>query len=179
MFFEVYLRNHHAVAAATEVSAIAELFCEEVAGVDDARYVFDLRQAKLMCFSHIILFEIHVFSAFVGDGSGPLDAGVVVVVDRDTIVGVGHHEIEGPVANVFELGHAFGGGDDLSFAGAEGRTILTNGFPADRTTSTANDVARDATEFEEFEGGTIGNGVAELSTPACVRERCESFHVAW
>ena len=43
-----------------------------------------------MSLSHIIFFEIHMFSAFVGDRGRPLDARVVIVVDGDAVVGVGH-----------------------------------------------------------------------------------------
>ena len=82
------------------------------------------------------------------------------------------------MANVFQFGHAFGCSDDFSFAGAEGRSVLSDGFPADRATCTADDVARDATKFEEFKGGPIGNGVAELATPTCIREGREAFDVS-
>ena len=61
-----------------------------------------------------------------------MDAGVIIVVDGDAVVGVGHLEVEGTVADMFELGHAFGGRNDFSFAGAEGGAVLPNGFPADR-----------------------------------------------
>eukprot|EP00956_Cyclotella_meneghiniana_P007921 scaffold10518_cov43-Cyclotella_meneghiniana.AAC.3 len=55
--------HHHEVAAATEVSGVAEFFGEEVAGIDDTGNVFDLDKAELMGFTYVVLFEIHVFGA--------------------------------------------------------------------------------------------------------------------
>ena len=68
IFFEVDLQNHHRVTAAAEVGNITKFFGEDIAGVDDTRYVLHLCYAELMCLAYVIFFEIHVFCAFVGDG---------------------------------------------------------------------------------------------------------------
>eukprot|EP00956_Cyclotella_meneghiniana_P026902 scaffold59296_cov23-Cyclotella_meneghiniana.AAC.2 len=125
IFFEVRLRHHHGVAAATEVCCVTELFGEEVAGVDDP-------------------------SSFVGYRRGPLDACVVIVVNSDAVVGVGHEEVEGAVADVFKLGHTFGRCDDFSFAGAEGGA-----------------------------GSAVRHCITELAAPACVGEGGETLHITW
>eukprot|EP00956_Cyclotella_meneghiniana_P004390 scaffold5353_cov40-Cyclotella_meneghiniana.AAC.1 len=49
----------------------------------------------------------------------PLDTHVVIVVDGDAVVGVRYAEVDGLVADMFEFCHAFAGGNDFSFAGAE------------------------------------------------------------
>eukprot|EP00956_Cyclotella_meneghiniana_P015454 scaffold23741_cov22-Cyclotella_meneghiniana.AAC.2 len=132
MFFEVYLRNHHGVATATEVGSVSQILCEEVAGVDDARDVFDVGETKLMGFAYV----------------------------------------KGAVADMFEFSEAFAGGNDFSFTGTQGCTVLAYGLPADGPPCPADNVARYATEFEEFKGSAIWDCVAKLSTPACVGERC-------
>ena len=65
MFFEVYLRNHHGFATATEVGGVSQLLCEEVARVDDAGNVFYFRETKLVGFAYVVLFEVDVFCTFV------------------------------------------------------------------------------------------------------------------
>ena len=129
IFFEVNSRDHHGVAAATEVCGVAEFFSEEITGVDDARDVTDICETKLMGFTYVVLFEIHVFGTLVGDGGGPLDASVVVVVYCNFTVGVGHVEVEGAVADVIEFCDAFICCNYLGFAGAEGGSVLADGFP--------------------------------------------------
>ena len=131
IFFEVDSRDHHGVAAATEVSSVAELFSEEITGVDDTRDVTDVRETKLMGFTYVVFFEIHVFGAFVSDGGGPLDAGVVVVVYGDFTLGVGHVEVKGAVADVIEFCDAFVCSNYFGFTGAEGSSVLADGFPTD------------------------------------------------
>ena len=100
MFFEVYLGNHHAVATATEVSAVTEFLREQIAGVDDARDVLNSGKTKLMGFANVVLFEVDMFGAFVGHGRRPLDTSVVVVVDGEAAFGVGNGEIKGTISDM-------------------------------------------------------------------------------
>ena len=39
---------HYGVTAVMEISSLSQLFCEEVAGIDDAWNMFDLGKTKLM-----------------------------------------------------------------------------------------------------------------------------------
>eukprot|EP00956_Cyclotella_meneghiniana_P038383 scaffold153478_cov36-Cyclotella_meneghiniana.AAC.1 len=66
MFFEVYLRNHHGVAAAAEVGGVSELFREEIARVYYAGNVLYFRETKLVGFTYVVLFEVDVFSPLTG-----------------------------------------------------------------------------------------------------------------
>ena len=65
IFFEVYLRNHHGVAAATEVGGISQLLGEEVAGVDDAGDVFYLGETQLMSFAYVVFLQINMLCTLV------------------------------------------------------------------------------------------------------------------
>ena len=48
-----------------------------------------------------------------------MDTSIVIVVDGDTIFGVGDIKVEGTVTNVLEFCHAFASCNDFSFARAE------------------------------------------------------------
>ena len=67
IFFEVYFRNHHGVATATEVGGISQLLGEEVAGVDDAGDMSYFGETKLMGFAYVVFFQVDVFCAFISD----------------------------------------------------------------------------------------------------------------
>ena len=44
-----------------------------------------------------------------------MDAGIIVIVDGDTVMSVCYGEVEGTIVYVFEFCHAFTGGDNFSF----------------------------------------------------------------
>ena len=87
---KVIFGNHHRITASAEMSGVFELFGEEVAGIGDARNVSDFGNAQLMGFADVILLEVDVFCAFVGDGGGPVNTRFVIVVNGHAIVRVVH-----------------------------------------------------------------------------------------
>ena len=171
------LGDHHGVAEATKMGAVLELFGEEVGGVDLAGDVGDGDPAVGMNFADLVLPEIDVLDPLVGDRGGPVDGALIVVVDSGGGGDVGHTEIFGAVADVDDLGDACVRRDDLSLAGTESSLILADGLPRDGAAATANDKAAEGAKLEELEGRAVGDGVAELSTPAGVAEGRETVTV--
>ena len=111
--------DHHRIPASSEMSGVFELFCEEVAGFDDARNVSNLGDAQLMCFTDVIFLEIDVFGALVCDRGRPIYTGFIIIVNCDAFVCVVHVEILCSVENVFELGDTFICCDYFGFTTAE------------------------------------------------------------
>ena len=113
------------------MGGIAHLFGEDIAGVDHAWNVGDFGRVRVMGLADVVLPQVEVFDTFVSDGGGPVDAGLVVIVDGGARGGVGEADVVGPILNGLEGRDAFVGGDDFSLAGAEGGVVLSDGFPSD------------------------------------------------
>jgi hypothetical protein len=75
------------------MGGIAELFCEEIAGVDDTRYVFYTDDTRLVGFTHTILVKVYVLCAFECHGGSPVDGSFVVVIDGDGGCGIWETEV--------------------------------------------------------------------------------------
>jgi hypothetical protein len=123
------------------VSGIFQLFGKEVAGVDDARNVSNFHCAVLMVFTDTTFVKIDVFGAFEGDGGGPVDCGLVVVVYCDCFCGIGEAEVESPVFDTEEVIDAFVSCINFGNTRTVGCLILSDCFPSNGTTSAANQVA--------------------------------------
>lgn len=80
IFEEGCFRNHHTVAKATEVGAIAHFFGEDIAWIDLTRDVKDVASFGLVKFADVILAKIEMFDAFGCARGSPLKASGVVVV---------------------------------------------------------------------------------------------------
>ena len=91
---EIRFRHHEGVATATEMSVVFDFFCEQVAGVDDARDVCDFYCVVLMIFANTIFVEINVFGAFECNRGGPITSGFIVVVYCYALGGVGEPEVD-------------------------------------------------------------------------------------
>ena len=70
----------------------------------------------MMGFSHAVLAEVEMFSAFTGKGGSPVYRCFVVVVNRDCVVCIHNAKVDSAVFDVKELDNAGVGGDDFSVA---------------------------------------------------------------
>ena len=97
---------------------------------------------------------------------------MVIIVDCDSVrKDVIHAKVLGAVFDVKKFFVAFVGGHEFGFAGALVGLVFLDGAPAGDGTATATDeVAGERSIPEEFESGTVGDGVAELVTPVCIIE---------
>ena len=125
---------HKRVTEATEISAVPHLLGEDVG---DVAFPADVRNGDGAVgdpFACRIFFVLDVTIAFGGHIVTPLDAGVVVVVERcrkfavrDGVTEVG--EARNHVSCVHCEAGAHVGCPNLGFARAEGCAFLTVGFP--------------------------------------------------
>ena len=88
------------VTEATVVGDVLHLFGEYVAAVDCARDVADDDGAVDVFFTDFDFSEVDVLDSFVRDGSGPLYAGGIVVVDCRGVDDVRHAQILGAKSDV-------------------------------------------------------------------------------
>lgn len=132
------------------MGVIFDFLGERVAAVDLARNMGDLDGIAGVCLSSLVFAEVDVLGAFVRDGGGPVDGGLVVVVNGGADVGFRHSEVGGSVFDVENFVDAFGGGLDFGFAGAKGGLVLASRLPGDGAAATANDIAGKGSEFEDF-----------------------------
>jgi hypothetical protein len=123
---KICFRNHHRITAAAEMGSIFKFFCKEVTGVDDARNVSDFCGPILMEFADVIFAEVEMFCAFVSAGSGPVDGGLVVVVDGGAFIGILHAEILCVESDALKVHCAFVCHDYFRFTGAESRLVLAD-----------------------------------------------------
>ena len=77
---------------------IFDFFGEEIAGIDETRYVLNFDDPTLMCFANTVFMEIDVFGAFVGAGSCPINCSFVVIVYCCAFKGIGHANVLGAIA---------------------------------------------------------------------------------
>ena len=129
------------------MSIIFNLFGEEVTGVDDTRYVFDLNNPPLMCFADTVLVKIDVFGALEGDRGGPIDCCFVVVVDWDAIGSIGETEILGAMLDGKKVVDTLVSGVDFSHTGTVCCFVLPDGFPSNRPPCTTDDVSREGAKL--------------------------------
>ena len=66
---ESILRDHHAVAQATEVGPVFHFLGKDIAGVDNARDVKHGCSVVLVTLADVVFAEIEVLNAFGGAGS--------------------------------------------------------------------------------------------------------------
>jgi hypothetical protein len=72
------------------MGGVFQLFGKKVTGVNNARNVSDFCCPILVEFADVVFAEVEMFCAFVRAGSGPVDGGLVVVVDCGAFVRVFH-----------------------------------------------------------------------------------------
>ncbi len=150
------------------MSAVFNFFRKDVGGGDDTRDVNYGSSPGSSNIADLGLVEVDVFGVFVGEGDGPIDCSLIVVVDGNGLSSVGHVKVCGHMPNAFEGGDQFVDGHNLSFTGALRSLLLVDGAPGDGAAAVADEIARQGAEFEEFERGAILDSVAELATSACV-----------
>ena len=74
---------------------------------------------------------------------------------------------------------AFVGGHDFVFAGALGDLFFSDGAPCDGTATATDEVAGERSILEEFERGTVGDGVSKLATPVRIKENWRLMDLRW
>ena len=97
---EVCLRDHERVSEAAVVSGIFDFLGEDVGAVDLARDVDDTGSGISVSFSDFVFFEVEMFSAFGGNGCGPVDTGLVVVKYFCCVRYIEHADVGGTVLDV-------------------------------------------------------------------------------
>ena len=78
--FKIYSRDHHGIATPTEMSCVLQFLGEEIAGINNARNVRDVCNAKVMRLADIVFLEINVFGSFGCDGGGPINICLIIIV---------------------------------------------------------------------------------------------------
>ena len=109
---------------------IFDFFGEEIAGIDETRYVLNFDDPPLMCFANTVFMEVDVFCAFEGDRGGPVDCRFVIVVDRDALRGIGEAEVLSAVFDREEIVDAFVCSINFSHTETVCCFILSDGFPS-------------------------------------------------
>ena len=67
---------------------------------------------------------------------------MIIVVDHGVVGGVGDVQVLGAVLDVKELFHTFVCGNNFGFTRTLGCLFLSDGFPCNRATCSADEVAR-------------------------------------
>ena len=173
VFDEIRSRDDDGVAETAVLSGILHFFRKYVAAVDYAGDVGHDDFSSGLSFANFVFAEVNMFDAFVGEGGGPVYAGLVVVVHGRGGIGVVHAQVGGTKTDVKKFFHTFAGGDNFRLARTEGSLFLPNGFPCDWASAAANDETTEGAELEKFNWGAVGDGVTELAAPACVAEGSE------
>lgn len=123
------------------MSIIFKLFCEEIAGVDDTRYLFDFDDAFLVGLKDAGLMEINVLCALEGEGQDPITGRLVIIADDDAFGCVGKAEVDGVVLFAVEVVDAFMHGIDFRNTGAVCCFILHGCFQSNGAASMADKIA--------------------------------------
>ena len=126
VFYEIRSRDDDGVAETAVLSGILHFFRKYVAAVDDAGDVGHDDFSSGLSFANFVFAEINMFDAFVGEGGGPVYAGLVVVVNGRGGIGVVHAQVGGTETDVEKFFHAFAGRDDFRFARAECCLLLAD-----------------------------------------------------
>jgi hypothetical protein len=124
------------------MGGVLDFLGEKVAGVNNPRNVSNFYCLVLMLFADTALVEVDVLGALEGDRGGPVDGGLVVVVDGDGFGRIGHTEVEGTIFNGEKIVDAFVCSVDLGDTRAVGCLVLSEGFPCNGATGTADEITR-------------------------------------
>ena len=149
--------HHKGVAKATEVSGIFHFLCEDVAGIDFAWNMADFRIPALVGFADLVFTKIDMFGTLVCEGSGPIYAGLVVVVNVCALRCVNHVEIEGTIFDCLQILDAFVSSDNFGLTRVLSCLFLSDGLPGDRAAGATNEIAGKGAEFEKLKGSSNGN----------------------
>jgi len=103
---------------------------------------------------------------------------LVIIVDCDSFEGIVYAKALGAVFDVEKFLRAFVDGHDFGSAGALGGLIFSDGVPGNGTAAT-DEVAGERLVLEEFDRGTIGASVTNLSTPVCITESFKLMDLGW
>ena len=140
------------------MSSVLNFFCKNVAAVDFARDVRDGGlAADLDDLADLVRAEVDMLGAFVGDGRGPVDGGLTVVVNWGGCENIHHAQIGGAVANMQKFGDAFVRGNDLGLTRTLRRLLLADGLPGDGTAASTDEEAGEGAKFKKLNRGAIGN----------------------
>ena len=176
---EVKLGDHHQIPTLSKIGPILELFREDIAGIDGAWNVNDAEVTINDGFADFAFAEIGVFHHFVCWGGGTGDACLVITVDCDLVEGIAHAKVLDTMFDVENFLGAFVGGHDFGFTGALVGLLLSDGALGDGSTTVIDEVAGERSILEEFDRGTVGDGVAKLATPVCITESCRLMDFRW
>ena len=77
------------------------------------------------------VWEFSQLGALVCDRDGPINAGLVVILNCGAFEGAIHAKILCMMADAFQLNDIFVCSNDFSFVGSEVGLILADGFPGD------------------------------------------------
>ena len=153
------------------MGGVFEFFGKKIAGVDDAGNVSYFEDAGLMVFTDTVFVKVDVFRSLDGDGGGPVDGSLIIVVYSNTLAGVVEAEVNGAITNGEKIVDALVRGVDFCSARAVCCLFLSNGFPGDWAASAADKIAGERPEFEQFKRSAVRDSVSELPTPAGITER--------
>ena len=161
------------------MGGVLHLFGENIRWVDGTGNMADESGVVEVRFANFVLAKIDIFDAFVGEGGRPVDGGLIVVVDGSRRVGICHIEVGGTMAEAEDVFDTLVCGKDLSLARALGGLVLADGPPSDGAATAANQIARERSELEEFDGGAIRHRVSDLTAPARVSKCSEEMAFGW
>jgi len=124
-------------------------------------------------FTNRILMKFDVTGSFGGHIMRPLDASVIVIVEksrlgsvRKTMARCAHTGAE--VSKVNDLFQSRICSTYLSFTRTERSTVLAFAEISKRTTGTKDNAAAHAPKLEKWKKGTVGNGATNLRAPASI-----------
>jgi hypothetical protein len=123
------------------MGGVFEFFGKKIAGVDDAGDVSNFDDACLMVFTDTVFVKVDVFRALEGDGGGPVDGGLIIIVYCDAAAGVIEAEVDGAITNREKIVDAFVCGVDFCNTRAVCCLFLSNGFPGDWAAGATDEIA--------------------------------------
>ena len=94
---------------------VAHFLSEDVTWVNDSWNMEHLDLLVVVAFPNLVFTEVEMLDSFRGDFGRPLDAGLIVIVDRCTVEGIEHSKILCTKANGLEICDTFVCGDNFSF----------------------------------------------------------------
>jgi hypothetical protein len=124
-------------------------------------------------FTNRIFTKLDVTGRFGSHIMGPLDAGVVVVVEksrlccvRKRMASLAHASAEMAKGN--DLFRSCVCGSYFSFARAERRALLAFTEPSKRSAVAKNDATAHTPKFEKGKKGSVRNGISNLRSPTSI-----------
>ncbi len=140
--------------------------------------MLDGKRFVLNPFTNQILTKFDVMVSFGGHIMRPLDASVIVVVEksrlgsvRKTMARCAHTGAE--VSKVNDLFQSCVCSTYLSFTQTESCTVLAFAKPSKRTTVAKDNAAAHTPKLEKWKKGTVGNGATNLRAPTSIAVRGE------